>query len=254
MACFGRLTRNAVLAFQADNSLPGTGDIDAAVWSAFNTAKPCSQPPERLATTVEQLRSKGSETVKNADRSKLAATVSSILGGLGIFNSAFVEFANSRIPHIPTAPDKMAGILNNISALLAQNHKSIDIEKIRALFQNLSNGAIPRDLIPLLDQIRQTIPKEVLVQDPVLASLVKNYDLLRHAETPLRTIFDSFMTGGVGNIQVLYEALAAITGSMLPGFGGSVVALALALFIRYFGTQIINIRLQEHVSGQNLKR
>jgi lysozyme family protein len=250
---FGRRTRSAVRAFQADNGLPGAGNIDARTWAALSASRPCPQSPDQPSVTAGQLRSKSSQTIRNADRSRLTALISGVLGALGIFNSAFVQFANSRIPDIHAAPDRISGLLANISSLLTQHQKSIDIGQIRALFQNLSGGTIPKDVIPLLDQIRQSIPKETLLQDPVLASLVKNYDVMRRAGTPLRTVFDAFITGDAGGLQSLCEALAAITGNLLPGFSGSAVALLLALFIRHFGGQIIKVRLQEHAAGQNLK-
>jgi putative chitinase len=76
---FGGGTRAAVLAFQADNDLPTTGEVDAATKAQLKTAPPKPISETRAAATVDDLREGGSGTVKAADHltwwGKLAATL-----------------------------------------------------------------------------------------------------------------------------------------------------------------------------------
>lgn len=81
---FGNGTRNAVLAFQADNGLPTTGRVDDATKVALATSPPKPVAEERAATTEADLRASGSGTIKDADKlvtgAKITGTVAAITG------------------------------------------------------------------------------------------------------------------------------------------------------------------------------
>ncbi|MDB5610367.1 MAG: hypothetical protein JWP25_7267 [Bradyrhizobium sp.] len=64
---FGGGTRAAVLAFQADNGLPTTGEVDPATKSQLKTAPPKPISEKRASATVDDLRAGGSGTVQAAD-------------------------------------------------------------------------------------------------------------------------------------------------------------------------------------------
>lgn len=64
---FGGGTRAAVLAFQADNGLQTTGEVDATTKAALKSAPPKPISEKRANTTVSEIRSDGSVTVAKAD-------------------------------------------------------------------------------------------------------------------------------------------------------------------------------------------
>lgn len=82
---FSSGTRAAVLAFQADNGIPTTGEVDAATKAALSTA-PCKPIAEaRTEATADDLRAQGSETVKTADK---VTMIGKIAAGLGLSGGA----------------------------------------------------------------------------------------------------------------------------------------------------------------------
>lgn len=64
----GTATVGALSAFQHDNDLPVTGNLDAATEAALWTAEPRRLPAARTETTADDLRDKGSTTVATADQ------------------------------------------------------------------------------------------------------------------------------------------------------------------------------------------
>ena len=78
---FGNRTRDAILAFQADNGLERSGVLDAETWEALDEASPRPVAPERAEATVKDLREEGSRIVGGADVIKAAAAGSAVLGG-----------------------------------------------------------------------------------------------------------------------------------------------------------------------------
>lgn len=60
---FGAGTRAAVLAFQADNGLPTTGEVDAATKAALKTAPPKPISEKRATATADDLAAGGSDTI-----------------------------------------------------------------------------------------------------------------------------------------------------------------------------------------------
>jgi len=68
---FGSLTREAVLAFQADNGLAVDGVVGAQTWEALDRA----QPRTPRDVDANELRRRGSTTVKSADTAEVALGV-----------------------------------------------------------------------------------------------------------------------------------------------------------------------------------
>lgn len=78
---FGNRTRDAVLAFQADNDLPTSGVVDDDTWEVLDQAERRPTAPERAAATVADLREEGSRIIGNADLLKTGAAVTAVVGG-----------------------------------------------------------------------------------------------------------------------------------------------------------------------------
>lgn len=64
---FGSRTRNAILAFQADNNLPKTGQPSEQLLLALIKAAPRVNADSRVTATAKDLKAKGDETVNNGD-------------------------------------------------------------------------------------------------------------------------------------------------------------------------------------------
>ncbi len=74
---FGTRTREAVLAFQADNNLPCDAIVGGQTWDAFQAAVP------RVTRSIDAatLRARGSSTIRNADTAQAGTTAAMLLGG-----------------------------------------------------------------------------------------------------------------------------------------------------------------------------
>ena len=62
---FGKMTRDALLAFQADNELTATGVYDAATLTAMETAQPRPISRDRIGADEQELIARGSQTAKS---------------------------------------------------------------------------------------------------------------------------------------------------------------------------------------------
>lgn len=74
---FGSRTREAVLAFQADNNLPCDAIVGGQTWDALQAAVPRVTRDIDAAT----LRARGSSTIRNADTAQAGTTAAMLLGG-----------------------------------------------------------------------------------------------------------------------------------------------------------------------------
>jgi putative chitinase len=112
---FGRGTRVAVLAAQADNGLPTNGEVDTATKAAFKAmpAKPISE--KRATATADDLRADGSETVVKADKmswwGKALLTVGiGGGGGKGAEKAGLLDTVNDATGHISQVRDVVSTI------------------------------------------------------------------------------------------------------------------------------------------------
>lgn len=96
---FGVRTRAGTLAFQADNGLPTDGVVGPRTRGKMATAMP---PPKRDVST-DDLRKRGSETIKAADKIDLAAGAAAV---------------TTALPAVKDAVEQATGILPTLTALV----------------------------------------------------------------------------------------------------------------------------------------
>ena len=94
--------------FQFDNDLPKTGELDAATRAALASALTSERaiPDARAAVTVDDLRAKGSETIKATDEAEQGLSVK-VAGGtaaVGVLTEA-VSSASAVKDSVSTLPD-----------------------------------------------------------------------------------------------------------------------------------------------------
>lgn len=254
---FGSLTREALLAFQTENNLPPTGVADAATFAAFGQAQQRRLSRERLAITADLLRKLRSGTINAADKTKLVALVSSILGALGIGNSAVVQMANSTGP-AAAAPPNFAKFLVDVQQLLAKPQPArADIQPVLDAAKQLQSANIKQVLTPenaqLLNNIKAFIPADQISKTPELAELFRQIGAVK---PPMQTMFDvlpTFFADGTA-MQMIGKGLSVAATSVIPGFGGSLVALGVGLAANYFANNVINTRVRDHATGANINR
>lgn len=112
---FGGGTRSAVLAAQADNNLPTTGEVDAATKATFKTMpiKPISE--KRATATADDLRAGGSGTVVKADKmswwGKLLLTFGVGGGGTkGAKESGLLDTVTDATGHVSQIREAVSGV------------------------------------------------------------------------------------------------------------------------------------------------
>ncbi|MGV7217215.1 glycoside hydrolase domain-containing protein [Bradyrhizobium sp. UFLA05-112] len=259
---YGPLTRAALLAFQADNDLPLTGVADAATAAAFETARPRALDPNRVRATADDLRKMGSVTIKQADHTKTAGWIASILGVLGIGNSGIVEMANSAgapVVSAPTGqlPQGLFKFLGDLQVFLSSQQQTDKLDQIKEGLRQLQAVDLKNLITPenanVLQQLKALIPPDVLTKNPDLSKVLQLADIAHQARPQLQTVFDmlpSFFTDGTA-LQVLAKGAAVAASSMIPGFGGSLAALGIGLAANYFGNKIIQARVADHQTGAN---
>ena len=218
---FGPLTRDALSAFQVANGLIGTGVADANTRAALDSAPPRSLDPQRTNATAKDVAAKGSVVINQADNIKITSWIANILGGLGVVNSAVANAPGSAAGAPAAGPS--AADAANIVAVLKQLSQTPAVQK-----------AVPHiNLASVADQAAQ-------LQTSVLA----------HAPAAIHTILDLLPV----SMQSLAPALAPIVGTLVPGFGGSVLALGLGTAMQIFSNRIITARTQDHRTAANVGR
>lgn len=110
---WGRATTGAISDFQTYEGLPITGDYDDATRAALAVATPPAVSDERAATTADDLRAAGSQTVALADKGR--GIVKTIVG-LGLAGGAkeagdagFLDQAQSAVDQIQAARPLVEG-------------------------------------------------------------------------------------------------------------------------------------------------
>lgn len=257
---FGTLTREALLAFQADNNVPPTGVLDAATQAAFARPQPRPLSRDRLSATPDDLRASGSQTIKAADNTKIVGWISSILGALGIGNSAAVQVINNNVA--TPQPPNLTQFLGEVQKLLTSPQLRADpanIQQVLDAAKQLQNFNVKQLLSPeniqILDNIRGLIPANVISSNPALGNFFQIVDGAR-GFTQFHTIFDAMpgMFANDSTLQLLSKGLSVAASSVIPGFGGSLAALAIGLAANYFSNRVIDARMRDHVTGANTNR
>ena len=224
---FGPLTRAALAAFQVDNGLVGTGMTDAATWAALDKGQPRPLDPQRASAKPADVAAKGSVVINQADNVKLAGLISSILGAFGVVNSAVVN-------------DHVAAATNSATTAPAT---TADFTQIAAQLQTLVNSpavlkAAPQ-LKPILEQLNHL-----------------QADLGSHAVVTgtagVQSVLD--VLPNIGAMQPVITALSPVLASVVPGFGGSLLAVGLGIAVRLFSNRIIDARTADHQTAANTGR
>ena len=227
---FGPLTKQAILAFQSDAGLPTTGTVDMETWNRLGDAFTRPLSDKRVGADAQTLRELGSQTVKSADRTGLLGIIASVLGGLGITNSALLGVSGAG-SGAPAAAAKTGA------------------------------AQVSPDLVQAINILKQIIPPDQLASqlgnNPVLGNLLKQADTVGTAVTAVRpqvqTIFDVFANQLQGDsLAPIMNGVAALAGTLIPGFGGSLVTLGIGLATTLLSRQITNRRVQDHRDGANI--
>ncbi|MBD9449730.1 glucosaminidase domain-containing protein [Rhizobium sp. RHZ01] len=236
---YGTLTRAAVGAFQLDNGLTVTGIADSATMIALNSAPSRPLGRSRLNATEADLVKEGSATVIDARRTKMLGWISGIFGVLGIGNSTAVTAGGGATTPAPG----FGGVLAQLQTYLANPTAPNSI----ALLDEIRKGT------PIISDVLKSIDAGSLPDLSKLQALIASQPV---TGTTARTVFD-FLTNrlaGSSGLEPVAQVIGSVAASLIPGFGGSVVALGIGLFAHYFGSKIAQNRVQEHREGSNLNR
>jgi hypothetical protein len=222
---FGTLTRQAVLAFQADNKLPTTGMVDLDTWSQLGKAPKRTYSEDRVGATPDDLRQMGSHMVWYGDKTRLVGYLSSILGALGLSNSAVVNILNSAQTATSVGTIKVPGTGAAMSPDLAQAVNVLLNAGFRQKLESAGWG-------PLVEQVDAVRP---------------------FAKEPVRNMFDAFAQSFPSDsLGAIASGLSLVANTFLPGFGGSLTALGIGIVTSLLGNRVVNRRVQEHRVGNNI--
>jgi hypothetical protein len=258
---FGSLTAAALLAFQHDNQLPTTGVVDAATAAALNVAEPRRLSEKRIKTTEADLAAEGSTIAVDARRGRLLSWIGSILGAVGLGNSAIVNATNGTGGQATTSvPDTLGPLLAQVQAL-GTNAAPADVQKVVDLAKSISAqmGVHPvsPDVLKVFDQIRQLI-SPALSSNPDLEKVLQLLGQITTTTTTpstgMTTVLDILPTFFANDtvLQTIMKGVAAVGGSVLPGFGGSLAILGIGLVGRYLSNRISAARVDDHRTGGNI--
>jgi flagellum-specific peptidoglycan hydrolase FlgJ/peptidoglycan hydrolase-like protein with peptidoglycan-binding domain len=216
---FGPLTRAALAAFQVENGLIGTGIADSSTRDALESAPPRSLDPQRTNATSKDVAAKGSVVVNQADNVKIAGWIANILGALGVMNSA------------------VANVPGSASTTPAPTPLTTDAASVVAVLKKLADIPAVQKAVP---EIKSALEQAMQIQTSVV----------EHAPAATHTILDLLPT----SMQSIAPALAPIISTLVPGFGGSLLALGLGVAIQLFSNRIIDARTQDHRTAANVGR
>lgn len=118
---FGPATRRAVVAFQADHGLGIDGVVGPKTRKALTAAVPIRQQPgsSRENLAIGDLRRRGSQTVKQADRLTLGGWIALLLGGGA--ELARVEAESGILGWAAAVVKKLRGFAEPVFGLIAAN-------------------------------------------------------------------------------------------------------------------------------------
>lgn len=255
---FGRLTRDAVMAFQADNGLEKTGEADTATMALIDKAPTRPLETKRQEATEADLRKDGSVTMIEANRTRKLGWLSSILGALGIGNSAIVTaHGPSAGVTVPSDAAPVGELLKQVATVLTDpasvgNTGLLSgISRITAEIATSIKTGTPLDLASVAAQLKQVVPPQILNGHPEIGSLLAALSTQGGLASQVpKTIIDLLPA----NIVAPGGLISAVASSIVPGFGGSILALGIGLAANYFANKTAEARLKDHRDGSNLSR
>ncbi len=258
---FGPLTAAALLAFQNDNNLPTTGVLDQTTEDAFQTAQSRRLEDKRIKVTEKDLVADGSRIVIDAGRSRILSWILSGFGALGVGNSAIINAGSGSAARTASnVPDALLPFLADVQRLVPATNTA-DIARLsgvaKTLSEQLTGPLLPADVVQLVDQLRKVIPADVLSKNPDITKVFDAIGKMTSARPPsFTTIFDILPTFFANDtvVQTAMKGIAAVGGSTLPGFGGSLAVLGIGIAGRYFANRIAAARIEDHQTGANIKR
>ena len=226
---FGTLTTAAVSAFQIDYNVSANaiGQVDDTTWAALNDAPSRPLSKERRNTTADDLRRSGSVIVANADRTRFIGWASSILGTLGLGNSAYNNLGTST--NLGTGARAASQTASTVTADAAMS-----AEAFARLIKDVP-AAILQQFFPVNPQ-------------QMNAAIAKAHDIaIAAAQKAGAAVVPSPSASGL--VETL---LPTVINSVLPGFGGSLAVLGLGIATHLFGSRIIERRVQNQRDGSNI--
>jgi Phage tail lysozyme/Putative peptidoglycan binding domain len=172
---FGGFTRAAVLAFQADNGLLTSGEVDQPTWQAMSTAAPRPLSRERIGITPKELERLGSTIVADGLRTKGLGWVTGILGMLGLTTGMAVDLAGSDPKPAPITPDAALPILEKLGSTVANMGTGKNATAAKSLIDQLHTVLAP-SAVPI-DHSTVANGFEPIVRDvlPVAASVLPGF-------------------------------------------------------------------------------
>jgi hypothetical protein len=221
--------------------------------------------PERSAATIADLIKLGSQIVANTGNTKLIALVSTILGAIGLGNSALLPVAKGYTGAIPpTNLDASQAALINVlkqlepGPLNAASIKNVTQEQVQVI-HNLLAANLQQLSPDLLHRLQDIAPQ--VVAHGKLPDLTNLFTQISSLQPPpvhptLNTVFDILpqVFTGSGPMNFLTTGLSLAANTFLPGVGGSLAALGIGLATNFFSNQIRNSRMQDHRTAKNVGR
>lgn len=221
---YGTLTTGAVAAFQVDYKVPADvpGSVDNATWAALREAPGRPLSDDRANTTASDLRRMGSRTVADADNSRIVAMLTSMLGVLGLGNYAITGGTSSA----DAAPAAKPSVDLPMQQQIANAVSGFPTGELKTFF-GLDTKQMNNAAIKILDNGKLVGPAPV---------------------TGTQTSIG--VPNGIG--PELQSLIATGANLLLPGAGGSLAILALGIASHFFGTRVINRRVQDQRNGSNI--
>jgi len=276
---FGPLTFAAVLAFQAENGLPATGQVGSAEWAklAAATARPLG--PQRNGADLDKVRETGSRTVATADWLRKVGIGTGLLGALG-FTDRQTDIVERMVGGLKVATgvaspsqlvDNAIRLQREVEATLQEGLKGVNniapnvlnqtSEKLVALVQKtvlpLQSGdanLAPTKLFELQSEIRSLLGRDLPAAATQIPKLTfELMDKLAPLAKPISMVPGPAGTApSPGLVGPLLDLIPALIGGQ-----GSATWLLVALggFLAYrSGGQINEYRLQDYRNAANLGR
>lgn len=250
---FGSLTEGAILAFQADNKVPTTGEFDAATQAMLDKGPMRPLGRDRTGASEADVIAAGSSTVRNAANSRILSWITTGFGALGVGNSAVINAA------VPTSQPTSAvlALLEDVSQLGVGTQSTETLRRLAESARAIKDGAASSapELLQALVKLRGALPADALAGAPEIDRAI---GIMTRAgglkPQGMGTIFDilpGFFADGTV-LQSVMKGVALTASSTLPGFAGSAALVAAGLAGRILANRIAEARVKDHREGKNL--